>query len=254
MINRIHEREFLVHRRQASFRKFLASTRVVFITGGLVCALILLSGVSPPDAFSTEPDIFAEPEQSPEAIAAVMDILDARYQTELPNRVSAAPQTTRAPRSGTVLPNIIVQIIIVLGVIIILVTIFNLFFGGGRHDASLGDEALDAQGEVDFTKLKLADPDRLAASGRFAEAIHALLLRALVLISRRLDSHWPRSLTSREILRHGQLPGPARSHLGQLIQRVEVHHFGGLEPVATDYSRCQEIYEKLRADLNGGAP
>ena len=254
MINRIHEREFLVHRRQASFRKFLTSTGVVFITGGLVCVLILLGSISPPDAFSTEPDIFAEPEQSPEAIAAVMDILDARYQTELPNRVSEAPQTTRAPGSGTVLPNIIVQIIIVLGIIIILVTIFNLFFGGGRHDSHPDDEALDAQGEVDFTKLKLADPDRLAASGRFAEAIHALLLRALVLISRRLDSHWPRSLTSREILRHGKLPGSAQSHLGQLIQRVEVHHFGGMEPVAADYSRCQEIYEKLRSDLSGGAP
>jgi hypothetical protein len=253
MINRIHEREFLVHRRQASFRKFLASNRVVFISGGLGCVLILLVGLAPLGASAEESEIHAEPEPSPESIATAMEILDARYQIELPNRVSEVPETASVSGSGTVLPNIIVKIIMVLGAIIILVTIFNLFFGGARHHANPDDEALDAQGEVDFTKLKLADPDRLAASGRFAEAIHALLLRALVLISRRLDSSWPRSLTSREILRHGKLPGPAQSHLGQLIQRVEVHHFGGLEPVAADYSRCQEIYEKLRADLNGGA-
>ena len=110
---------------------------------------------------------------------------------------------------------------------------------------------MDSHGEVDFSRLKVPDPDLLARDGQFAEAIHALLLRSLVLVSRRLGLTWPRSLTSREILHQGALPGEAREQLLKLVQRVEVHHFGGLQPQAPDFQRCREIYDRLDHSLQG---
>ncbi len=222
--------------------------------GVLLCLLVLHPGSAAQGAAS-DPKIFDEPPARIDVIAKVVKNLDSRYQIELPNAGSLTAESDRelVRREGTraILPGIIVKIMMVIGAVIILVMIFNLFFGAGRFDAVSDDDLLDEQGDIDFTKLQMPDPEELAASGRFAEAIHAVLLRSLVLISRRIDAAWPRSLTSREILRHGKLPVTARGHLRQLIQRVEIHHFGGLEPAANDYSRCQEIYEKLRVELRG---
>lgn len=195
-----------------------------------------------------EPYLLPEPALRPEAVARAGAILDGHYQTVLPQD---EPRVITVPPAGALLPDIIVKIGMVLGGVILAVFLFSLFYTSGKSDNGAGDEPA-ALGEDDFARLQVPDPEQLAASGRFAEAIHALLLRALVLAARRLDLSWPRSLTSREILRGGQLPAGSRSLLGQLIQRVEVHHFGGQEPLAADFTRCREIYQRLAAELNGG--
>ena len=52
----------------------------------------------------------------------------------------------------------------------------------------------------------LAAADELAREGRYAEAMHVLLLRGLADIRARLDEPFANSLTSREILRSTRLP------------------------------------------------
>lgn len=200
-----------------------------------------------------ELSLLAEPPLRPEAVDQAVALLGGRYQTELP-QFKLRPESGGAliNPGGALLPDIIVKIGMVLGAVILAVFLFNMFYTSGKFDkGGHGDEPGEL-GEDDFARLQVPDPEQLAASGRFAEAIHALLLRALVLAARRLDLSWPRSLTSREILRRGKLPDGASSQLGQLIQRVEVHHFGGQEPVAEDFTRCREIYQRLSSELNGG--
>ena len=63
-----------------------------------------------------------------------------------------------------------------------------------------------------------------------------------------MDITWPRSLTSREIMGSAALTIGARESLGDLIARVEIHHFGGHQPEAQDYRHCRLAYERLLAD------
>jgi len=191
------------------------------------------------------------PAARPEAFAAARSVLDARYQTELPTLEFVAQP---AEPAAIVLPDYVVKILLVLGAVLVAVLILNAYYGSGRFDAGGDGQGDGAGGLPDFDALRLPDPEALAAAGRHAEAIHALLLRALVMTAGRLQAAWPRSLTSREILRHHALPAAARSHLGQLIERVEVHHFGGLEPAAADFRRCREVYDRLSASLEGRTP
>jgi len=92
--------------------------------------------------------------------------------------------------------------------------------------------------------------DALAAEGRFAEAVHALLLRTIQALSR----HMPvaRALTSREIEERAGLPDAAREALGELVQAVELTRFGGRPATADDYARCVACFERIRAALGGG--
>lgn len=199
------------------------------------------------DTDTPGPLIFAEPAPRGDAIETAVDLLGPRYQTELPQ----LKKVEIVPRPRAVLPDIFVKILMVLGVVVLFIVIMNLFYS--RDGLGLDDDAdlMNANGEIDFSRLQVGDPQQLAAAGRFNEAIHALLLRSLVLTAQRIDSSWPRSLTSREILRNRKLPEKARGHLGQLIHRVEVHHFGGLPPVQNDFTRCLEIYERLDSSLKG---
>lgn len=192
--------------------------------------------------------LYEEPEARPEAITKAGQILGSRYQTELPE----IKEFSRSSAPPAILPDIFVKTALVIGIVLVGLFLFNAFYSGGKFDPSEDDDALATGGPVDFSRLKVPDPDQLAGAGNFSEAIHALLLRSLVLVSQRTKLAWPRSLTSREILRFGQLPDPAKENLGQLVKRVEIHHFGGLEPVDTDFKRCKEIYQKLAADLEGG--
>nr|MEE4269498.1 hypothetical protein [Candidatus Krumholzibacteria bacterium] len=179
-------------------------------------------------------------------VAKAREVLGSRYQTSLPESRVEVPEEIR---SIHVLPDIFSKIAMVLGVILISVLLMQAFYQGGKLGPDGAQGLVDSHGDVDFSRLKVPDPDLLARDGQFAEAIHALLLRSLVLVSRRLGLTWPQSLTSREILHQGALSGETRAQLLKLVQRVEVHHFGGLTPQAPDFQRCREIYDRLDLTL-----
>jgi hypothetical protein len=94
--------------------------------------------------------------------------------------------------------------------------------------------------------VPLGVPETLAADGRYAEAIHALLLGALDELARRTAPP-PRSFTSREIL--ARVPAAPRAALDELVRRVEVVHFGGGAAAAPDWQRCAELSRAFREGL-----
>jgi hypothetical protein len=89
----------------------------------------------------------------------------------------------------------------------------------------------------------LADADRLAAEGQFAEATHLLLLRSID----DLDSRKPRTvrpaLTARDIAGLDALPDAARPAFTSIAQVVEASLFGGAPVDAAGYADCRRAYE-----------
>jgi hypothetical protein len=95
--------------------------------------------------------------------------------------------------------------------------------------------------------------DELAASGRFVEAMHMLLLHGLAHIRQRLDQQFSDSLTSREILTSSNLPEAARVSLRDVVNRVELTYFGQRPAGLDDYTACRESFNTLERSLYGSA-
>jgi len=86
-----------------------------------------------------------------------------------------------------------------------------------------------------------ADAESLAKQGLYGEAIHALLLNAMA----QLQEQQPtirKSSTSREVLRSVHLGGTAKQALGNLIQAVELAHFGGRATDSATFHSCTRHY------------
>jgi hypothetical protein len=96
--------------------------------------------------------------------------------------------------------------------------------------------ALEAGAPAAPVSSPIASAEALAAEGRFAEAIHALLLETLDALSR--AARLAPSLTSREIVLGVPLPGRARDALEGLVLAVERSRFGGDAAGPEDYAAC----------------
>jgi hypothetical protein len=94
-----------------------------------------------------------------------------------------------------------------------------------------------------------SEADELASLGRYAEAMHVLLLRALAEVRERLRVSFADSLTSREILRRAPLESVARQAFAQIIGEVELTHFGDAVAGRDDYFACRGQFEALRRSL-----
>jgi hypothetical protein len=99
----------------------------------------------------------------------------------------------------------------------------------------------------------LAAADELAREGRYAEAMHVLLLRGLADIRARLDEPFADSLTSREILRSARLPEQARDSLRDVVGHVEWTYFGEYPAGQQDYAACRVSFNALEQALHGNA-
>jgi hypothetical protein len=91
--------------------------------------------------------------------------------------------------------------------------------------------------------------ESFARDGRFAEAIHELLLQALADIRALHGAALAPSLTSREILREASLAESARAALRLLIGRVEWTYFGLRAAESTDYHAGRADLDQLRRSL-----
>lgn len=89
----------------------------------------------------------------------------------------------------------------------------------------------------------LSDADALAAEGRFAEAVHLLLLRSINDIDGRLPDAVRPALTARDIAALERLPVAARPTFRQIAQAVEASLFGGGEVDKRTYGDCRDAYE-----------
>ncbi len=129
---------------------------------------------------------------------------------------------------------------IVIGAVLV-VLIFWLIteLGGYEKDAAAETEPSAAPDDASPVVDKpLGDAEALARQGRFAEAIHTLLLRTLEELVKKLATPLPKSMTSREILVRVKLPDEAQSALSGLVTATELCWFGDAVPGADDYQAC----------------
>ena len=91
--------------------------------------------------------------------------------------------------------------------------------------------------------------DELAKQGAYTEAMHVLLLRAVVELRLRLNEHYADSLTSREILRRARISDNGRQAFQDIIARVEWTYFGAYPAELSDYQACRENFTRLIGGL-----
>lgn len=88
----------------------------------------------------------------------------------------------------------------------------------------------------------LAEADRMAAEGRYADAAHLLLQRSLEDIGARMPGFIKPDLTSRRIAAHTALPDPLRSAFASIARIVEISLFGGRAVTAGQWTDIRATY------------
>ncbi|MFL6799749.1 MAG: hypothetical protein ACJ8F3_20325 [Xanthobacteraceae bacterium] len=115
-------------------------------------------------------------------------------------------------------------------------------------------EDTPAAADTNAPAAAMGAADELAAAGRFADAMHVLLLQALVEIRQRLDEQFADSLTSREILRSTKLAEAGRRPLRDIVDRVEWTYFGRRTAGQADYEACRASFDALAQALHLVSP
>lgn len=106
------------------------------------------------------------------------------------------------------------------------------------------------QGPGGTVSPHLERAEAYARDGRFAEALHELLLQALADIRGLPGTALAPSLTSREILRQAKLGEVPSATLRLLIGRVEWTYFGLRAAESSDYQAGRADLDQLRQSLN----
>jgi hypothetical protein len=94
-------------------------------------------------------------------------------------------------------------------------------------------------------RVLLADADKLAAEGLYAEAAHLLLWRSIDEIEERKPRLIAKAYTSRDIASLEQLPGSARQAFRLIAAHVEMNLFGGRPLNASAWGECRSAYEQV---------
>jgi hypothetical protein len=94
-------------------------------------------------------------------------------------------------------------------------------------------------------RVLLAEADRLAATGRYAEAMHCVLLAAMAMLAGKTDrtARETDSLTSWEVLRGASLAAPQMQVLRDLVVRVERAWFGHFPAGDEDYRNVRSSFD-----------
>ena len=93
----------------------------------------------------------------------------------------------------------------------------------------------------------LALADRFAADGRYAEAMHCVLLAAMTMLGRGQSPKSADSFTSWELLRSAALAPPQRQAARELIVHVERAWFGQRPAALDDYQQVRATFDTFAA-------
>ena len=96
-------------------------------------------------------------------------------------------------------------------------------------------------------RILLDEVDKLAAEGRYGEAVHTLLFRSIQDIDRNRPNVVRRSLTAREIGDLSVLTPQARTAFSTIAGVSELAHFGGVSVNEAGFETARKAY----ADLTG---
>jgi len=108
------------------------------------------------------------------------------------------------------------------------------------HDLSKGLEPWHPSAER--AQALLSDADLLAEQGRYAEAVHLILVRSVDDFAGHRPGVVKPALTSRDLARLDALPQAARTAFSHIAQVVEQSLFGGDEVDQERFSACRRAY------------
>ena len=94
----------------------------------------------------------------------------------------------------------------------------------------------------------LGEVDALAAEGRYREAVHVLLFKAIAQIDRSRPGLVRRSLTSREIGRHPGLTGRTREAFVEIARINEAGWFAGRDTDRAQFEAARAAYAQFGRD------
>ncbi len=100
-------------------------------------------------------------------------------------------------------------------------------------------------------RVLLDEVDRLAAEGRYGEAVHTLLFRSIQDIDRNRPNVVRRSLTSREIGSLSVLTSEARTAFSTIAGVSELAHFGGVAVNKAGFETARNAYAELTGLTSG---
>jgi hypothetical protein len=176
---------------------------------------------------------------------------DALARREQRERIrERGDNSVAAPIAG--LMRLVAYAVVAVAVVMVLLWLFR-DLRRGDPPAIEGEELPQATVDQDVLERPIGEADELARAGRYAEAIHTLLLRTLIELVRATRTRVPAALTSREILARVPLVPPARAALDALVAAVEVTHFGDEVPGAADYERCRGEFQRFADAYRGAA-
>jgi hypothetical protein len=141
---------------------------------------------------------------------------------------------------------IFIVLLVVIGVLIV-IWIAREILRRRRPDDPRKDPLPEAAAAASALEREPAfeDASRLAAEGRYAEAVHALLLAAIRHFAERSRTPVQPSRTSRELVRLLPLGPEAREAFAELVRTVELSLFGGGAVEAADYERNLARFQAL---------
>lgn len=115
--------------------------------------------------------------------------------------------------------------------------------GAARAVVRKAEPAAEWRPAAAAARTLLEDADRLAADGRFAEAVHLLLFRSIEDLQGRRPHAVRPALTTRDIAALEALPASARPAFAKIAEAVERSFFGGRPVDAATFSDCRQAYE-----------
>ena len=201
-------------------------------------------------------------ERTPDEIReSARSILEQGYQKELPGAEAGPEDSGRSapPRdggfSGVMVPAVgalsflsLVVLVVLAVVAVALLAVWiarNLPSARAKAEPAPGQDGPAPERPEREAGPSLRDAERLAAEGRWSEAVHALLLAAVGRLCTRFSVPQARSRTSRELYRLLPLQGEAREAFAGLVRTVEVSLFGGTELGPEDYQSSLERFRRI---------
>lgn len=101
---------------------------------------------------------------------------------------------------------------------------------------------MDIRPDQAFAKDLLSEADRLAAEGRYGEAVRLILHSSIRDMQDRIRQRIGVSLTAREVGGMGKLPDPSREALRRIIALAEVSVFGEMPVDEAGYQDARRDY------------
>jgi len=207
----------------------------------------------------------ASPEDLRQKALAVLE--DPGYQTALPAAGQTGPEEepegspggadegggawpVLVPALGVLAPLATLVLYVLIGAAVLLILSWIVLEAvNRRRGREPGPGAKAEPGEEGETAPErdavLDDASRLAAEGRYGEAIHVLLLVAIRQLAERSRVTLPPSRTSRELVRLLPLGAESRETFAELVRSVELSLFGGVAAGPEDYERSLARFRSL---------